>query len=350
MLFTSLILGFLIGTPFSVIEFKKFIHDLFLVVADVHSGHGKEYGLATWGHLKLSFLHGMGYLVCLCSILGTVLLFKTEFKKALILSSFVLPYYLSISFVYSTFARYFVPLTPFLCIISAYFVVKLGSFIFYKLKLGVLNLWIISISVLIAMPSIYNIFRFDCLLARKDSRLLASDWIEQNIPYKSSVCQCCSSYTEANIRPTIEYLRGENERLTREILERKRGYFFRKLVDYQLHDALKDNSERPRFNLWGYNFKENKFYFAGQPKGDFPDYIILGTKLEDLPNEFISLKKVIIKNYSLLKAFDPYNNGCEVKNIYEKQHAFFLPFAGFRGVKYPGPYIAIYKRVEEVSR
>jgi hypothetical protein len=38
------------------------------------------------------------------------------------------------------------------------------------------------------------------------------------------------------------------------------------------------------------------------------------------------------------------------EHLFDQQDAFFVPFAGFRGVKRPGPNFALYKRVGATAR
>src|SRR3990167_9746947 len=73
--------------------------------------------------------------------------------------------------------RYFIPIYPFLAILSAYFLHEISQYINNKsnLKIGLLGYWVIGLLVIIYPLSFISIY------ARPHSRIAASEWIYQNI-------------------------------------------------------------------------------------------------------------------------------------------------------------------------
>jgi hypothetical protein len=79
------------------------------------------------------------------------------------------------------FARYSIPLIPFLAIFAAYGVVWLSTSWLKERRKASLAVLVCLIGLLIAQPLVYSL-RLDSLLTRTDTRTLAKEWIEQNIP------------------------------------------------------------------------------------------------------------------------------------------------------------------------
>ena len=112
-------------------------------------------------------------------------------KRELILIVFPLVLFFIVGSWRSRASRYLLPLAPFFALIAAYFfdilLSKLKSIAERKGYKSVLKIWkrgiaSCAIAVLIFVPSVVKIFKFDYLLTQKDTRTLAKEWIDGHVP------------------------------------------------------------------------------------------------------------------------------------------------------------------------
>jgi hypothetical protein len=83
------------------------------------------------------------------------------------------------------YTRYMVPLMPFVFILSSKYLVQIVRNLQFKLKRPKSILVIVSILLLI-LP-IVELIKFERLVSGKDTKILAKEWIEKNIPFGSKI-------------------------------------------------------------------------------------------------------------------------------------------------------------------
>src|SRR5262249_35115377 len=149
----------------------------------VRVGPGIDVGPGWSHHLGVSLRYGLGEPLLVAGCAGLAVLWVRNGRKAALLSGFPLTYYAVAGSSHTAFARYAVPLVPFFCLFAATLVVRLSA----RLGGGWRSLVLMAMLALaIALPSTLSVVRFDRLLARTDSRLLAARWIEAHVPAGSS--------------------------------------------------------------------------------------------------------------------------------------------------------------------
>jgi len=167
-------------------------------------------------------------------------------------------------------------------------------------------------------------------LATTDSRLLAVDWMSQNIPPGSTL-----------------YLTGNVWRTNR---------LFPKLRLLQAAYGTPDGSLRftggvPRttwgsllsYDRWTYDGEAGRFRSSRGAEEHLPDYIIVRESplLPDEPPPVVAqLVKTSYQPIQSFRAYDP----ARTDYWFDLQDGFFLPFAHLAGVQRPGPNITIYQR------
>jgi hypothetical protein len=191
--------GFLVGCPYSVLDFSKFWNDFKWQSQHLlQSGHyGSSTALPAWlFYLRYGMAENIGkfaqYLVYGGILLGLV----RRKRKDMILIIFPLVLFVLIGSWKSMAARYLLPLTPFFVIIAAVFLDALlskitallrtenASFPLRVLQSRHLNLAVIA---LVLIPSVVQIARFDYLLTQKDTRTLSKEWINSKLPRGSTL-------------------------------------------------------------------------------------------------------------------------------------------------------------------
>jgi 4-amino-4-deoxy-L-arabinose transferase-like glycosyltransferase len=116
------------------------------------------------------------------TIIGLLYFTVKSRKEILLLLSFVLPFFIFMAYSKWVLAdRYMIPAFPFLSIIAGAVLLKIQE----QFRIGRF-LIIIMIGALLIIP-IKNVVLFEISLLHQNTRYLAKDWIEYNIPSGSKI-------------------------------------------------------------------------------------------------------------------------------------------------------------------
>jgi len=198
-------LGFLVGCPYFVLDFASFWKGFRWQSQHLYvSGHfGSSTAQPAWlFYIKQGLRENVGLLSQVLVLGGVLYGLARSKKREIILFSLPLVLFVIIGGWKAKAVRYMLPLTPFLVLIAGYFLdIVLQKIEAYRTKSAQENrkesqrnllLPVLAIS-LILLPSAYKVLRFDLSLTQKDTRTLASEWIEQNIPAGSQIA--CEQYS-----------------------------------------------------------------------------------------------------------------------------------------------------------
>jgi dolichyl-phosphate-mannose-protein mannosyltransferase len=185
-------LGFLAGTPYAVLTPIAFVKGVWSELREVHTVQfGNEGDLPGFlFHLLHSFPEGMGIPLFLLALGGVGLALWRRRTQEIILLAFPLPYFLVIGNWSSRFERYTLPLLPFLALLAALCLVAVAraarSWAEIRLtRPGVMGRPGVGLALVVALlvaPEVARIGLWHILLGRPDTRVLAGEWIEQQIP------------------------------------------------------------------------------------------------------------------------------------------------------------------------
>jgi 4-amino-4-deoxy-L-arabinose transferase-like glycosyltransferase len=190
--------GFLIGTPFALLDFPKFWADMKFQAIHYSTGHaGMEGDTLKW---YLSYMWRTGGILYVLSILGILQGIYSRSKELILLSSFAVVYFVFINSLVVRNDRTFLPLTPFLFLLAASFL----EFLFRKSSTLISNKWRnISKLVLYGLVLITLIFPLSIsinrtiLVTSTDSRETSRVWIENNLPAGAKIAlESYSPYVE----------------------------------------------------------------------------------------------------------------------------------------------------------
>jgi len=154
----------------------------------------------------------------LLALAGLVVTALRHRPREVILLAFPLPYFLVIGSWSSRFERYTLPLVPFLALLAALGLVALAAWLrdrAARLPGHLLASWrpglglVLAVALLVG-PEIIRIGHWHLLLARPDTRQVAGEWIEREIPAGSRIAM--EPYSPA-IRLSPAMVRAERERL-----------------------------------------------------------------------------------------------------------------------------------------
>jgi Dolichyl-phosphate-mannose-protein mannosyltransferase len=286
---TVMAIAFAVTSPYCLIAFDQFINAIRGVSAHLATPHAVMLGRGWQIHLTSSLRYGLGLPLLAAGLAGCVLLVRRSVRDAAIVLLFPLVYYATVGTGYTAFARYAVPLVPFLCLTAALTVTEAARAIASATGRAArepLMVWLLA--AIVIAPSLWATVQFDRLLARQDSRILAAAWVTAHVPEGALIEETGSPWT---------------------------------------HLFLPANRHRQ------FAFKE----------GDQPDVLVVPASPRLPVDEAAAAARGLTERYRKvceIEAFDPSAGGI----LYDWQDEFYLPLAGFDSVRLPGPNLTIYAR------
>ena len=125
---------------------------------------------------------GYGLLPFIFSLIGFVFL-RSRIKELFILIIFPLVYFLFMGSSRLFFIRYALPLLPFLCVSSAYGIIRTAGYFGQKGN----SKAVIFLTILCLLQGIIFNIRYNYLIGKTDTRIIAREWIINNIPAGSKI-------------------------------------------------------------------------------------------------------------------------------------------------------------------
>jgi len=167
-------------SPYTLFAFQDFIGDfgsqLRLSLLPESITTSEENGWVKL--LTFSLRFGLGLPLLVIALLGVVLALVRPKRNAMVLASFVLTYIAVIGAGRSTFVRYAIPLIPPLCVVAADALGRIArgipaSRLFHLVKVGVV--------IALVVEPLGRALVFNTVLRREDTRILARSWIDSNV-------------------------------------------------------------------------------------------------------------------------------------------------------------------------
>jgi len=285
--------GFVLSTPFSVLDFPTFSADLLFDVQHLAGGHGPNLGRGWIRHLSFSLPYGLGVATFAAAGAGVIVAIRQGNLGNWLLLAFTAAVLLATGRGYTVFARYVMPIVPVACVLAGQAVAALARARPLPRR---------ALPVLVAMvaaPSLAASVWLDVLLASTDTRVMAAEWLSSRLPREATVHESGSEYVEMDIRS-------------------------------------------PGFHRWYYDSASN--HFAGATPDMLPDWLILHrSPLDAYTRVPPAIEALAAARYVPIRVFAATRGEGDPAN-YDQQDAFFLPLAGFRDVLRPGPTIVVYAR------
>jgi hypothetical protein len=297
------VVGLVGAMPWVVLDAGGVLAALARVQAHLRDGHGIDLGRGWSYHLSVTLRYGLGWPLLVAGLGGLAYAWARDWRRAAILSAFPVAYYVVMGQGRAVFVRHALPVVPFLCITGAALVVVAGRWVAAGTRRPSMFAGVTAVlAVLVIVPSVVSVVRFDRLVARTDSRVLAARWLRDSLPPGSSVYQS--------------------------------GGLYGLVV-----------GGTPGVERWSYDERRDVFLAGGRSTGELPEWIVLQESPLVLYSEVPAGVRAHVASpeYELVQAFvatDPAATG----NVFSEQDAFFLPITGFQGVRRPGPNFYVYRR------
>jgi hypothetical protein len=292
-------LGFLAGTPYALLARKQFLADLLAERAHLAAGHTIAASVGWVHHLVFSLRYGLGIPFLVAAIAGAIWLAAVDRRRAKVVLAFPLLYYLVMGGGRVVFIRYMTPLTPFAALLAAYAIERVASIVGrdaearYEAAVpgATASRYIMAgLVALIAADSARRSIELDRLLAQRDSRALAAEYVRARYPRGVSLYQVGTNYG---------------------------------------HVVLSPESDYPN---WALGF---------EPRLVLVERSWLAAYTSVPPSLADDLAR---GSYRLVHRIDVENRSSAASPVFDQQDAFFAPLTGFDRFVRPGPAIEIYEK------
>jgi len=320
---------FVVSTPYMLITPVEFARQFGFEIDHLARGHAVVGARGWWTHLSVNLRYGLGLPALGAAGLGLVIALRKPTAAALVVFSFPLLYYLAIGRGLTTFARYMVPILPFLC-------VALGRAVDALIRVTprirasrVAPAAGVAVVLALMGPSIVRSVRFDVLLGRADTREILARWWMENLRPETEVGWLGDPWSIPLLYDTIDEpsMRGRvppaavwREDVRRLRRERSRPAYVARWI------GLGPDEVRSRLPAWR------------------PTHLVVATgPLEGytIP-ERVASELVSERYWERIFSIDPHVPGRSA-GVYDQQDAFFVPLAGLGSVTRPGPALTVYR-------
>ncbi|MCC7105991.1 MAG: glycosyltransferase family 39 protein [Chloroflexi bacterium] len=170
------LLAYLLGTPYTVLDWKTFWGDFLVQRRFSRLGwEGQSSDPVSWLHLT-TLVQGFGPVALVLSVVGAALLTWRRPLSAGVLLGYPLVYLAFMLTVHLFFARFVVPVLPFLALAAAFAVVELARLAPRPVQLPC----ILALALLTIGPNLWNDVLHNRLLQADDTRTLAYAWLDEH--------------------------------------------------------------------------------------------------------------------------------------------------------------------------
>jgi hypothetical protein len=287
--------GFTIGSPHAVSQWREVMAAVQGQAGHLAAVHGTMLGRGWNVHLTRTLRYGLGWPLMVAGIAGMIWLLVKDWRRGAIVAVFPLAYYLLLGSGYTVFARYMVPVVPFLCLTAGYAVAEAARWAAPRLRLANDARWLPWVmAACVLAPSVHSVVHLDRLLAKTDNRCVVASWIEKHYPLGASIAQ-----VGEDAGRVVMVQPGAPD---------GRGYSFR-----PFNPAALDTD------------------------------IVLVESSPRTPGEDNRAAVAAIERRYMVAA-DFRAAGDDPSNVYDRQDLFYLPLAGFKDISRAGPNFTIYVR------
>lgn len=295
--------AFLVLSPYVVIEWPRFVRDVVWRGDHLGRPHGIDVGPG-WRHHALVTLPGaVGWPLYIWSVAGLACLLFWRFRQSIVVLSFPIAYYLVIGSLDTTFARYALPLMPFMALTAGWLTIATSEVVSRYFRVRSATPAAAAIAVLLAAPSLREIVLIDRVLSRPDTRVQAADFLRRHVVPGDSI-----------------YLTGPVYAHTPLVL---------------LGHSLEADQRHPG--------PDGRFDAGPDGIELLPTWLVVHRSplvaYTDVPPRIDELTKARYQRVAVLAATDEGHQG-----VYDQQDALFLPLWGMYGVRHIGPTIEIFRR------
>jgi 4-amino-4-deoxy-L-arabinose transferase-like glycosyltransferase len=237
--------GFLATTPFAILDFPRFLGNLRFEGQHYGTGHvGMEGNTLRW---YLNYMWQTAGIIYILAILEIMRGLYSRSKEIILLSTFPIVYFVFISNFVVRNDRTFLPLTPFLFLLAASFLVYLLSKAYGLQSKAMRQLSILGIVCLFVAGLVFpatKVLSDTIRLTTENSRETARVWISNNLPSESKIV--IESYSPF-VEPENFFVHGVGK-----MIDNKPEWYIEKGFDYLIFSQ----------GMYGRFYREPELYSA----------------------------------------------------------------------------------------
>ncbi|PYR01883.1 MAG: hypothetical protein DMF97_06340 [Acidobacteria bacterium] len=312
-LFLCLGAAFLAGTPFALLDWRGFLTEFTIqsrTAFGTHHGSILDAARAAvaergWSHhLTFTLRHGLGLPLLSAGLTGACWLIVARPPIAAIVLWFPVVFYAAMGASLLVYARWMVPMVPFLCMTAAMLVDRVADAAAHASKRPrVAPICVGALVALLGAGTLGRSIAFDRLMTRPDTRVLAARWIESRFPAGATLYQTGAVYGYVQPRPSDLY------------------------------------------RLFTYDERHHRFQGSSNPHRDLPDVIaVLDSPLVVFNHVPGDLPAILDTHYHWVETFKGTITARVAEAVYDQQDAFYVPFANLDTIRRPGPDVRIFER------
>jgi hypothetical protein len=293
----------LFGTsPYILIDWTRFVSDVAATQSMLVQGHGMVLGQGWSYYARVVLPAAVGWPIFIGGTAGALILLATRFRASAVVLAFPIAYYLVAGRGLGVFARYMLPVVPFLCIAAAWLTVEVARTLARDRSPAVRRGLIAAAAIAMVAPTAYKTVLLDRLLGTTDNRTVTARALMDILPPNSLFYQSGEAYG---------------------------------------HVPLTVDGRQAAVRIAGYD------QGAGQFRPEDPDWILIQRSPLVLYSAVPpSLERLLEDRYVLARRF-PTEDDSRTDRIYDQQDAFYLPLEGLAGIRRPGPAFDLYSRRRE---
>jgi hypothetical protein len=291
--------GFVLATPFSVLDRHAFlagVAEQARIAADLQRGSildpaRQAVSAAGWlHHAVFTLRHGLGSALLVTGVIGAVWLAWQWPRRALIVLAFPIVYYLVMGANRLVYARYMVPVVPFVALTTAFAIDRVVVSVSALGTTPIVEVTVLAAAIAgVAGPTATRAVAFDRLVSRPNARVRAARWIQNRFPSGATMYQTGVLYGHVQPRPSNRYA-------------------FRHLTAT-------------------------------------PDLIVVVESPLAVFNQApAGLEAMLRADYVQAAVFKGIGDARDPPPIYDQQDAFYVPFANLTSVSAPGPTVHVFAR------
>jgi 4-amino-4-deoxy-L-arabinose transferase-like glycosyltransferase len=295
--------GFLVGTPFALLDHEQFLRSIAAVGSHLGGGHVvMERG---WGyHAMYTLPYGVGIPLMIAAAAGACWLVVERRREAALVLAFPVVYYIVLGSGHTVFVRYLVPLVPSMCLTAAFFIDRVAAVVESRSDSRAVSIVMVaSLVAVVGVPTLVASLRFDRLMARADTRVLGADWVASHFPGGASMYQ--TGFGAGHLQPQPRSLYPQ----------------------YALNDRTGQ-------------FELDHRSAAGPPAL----IVILESPLGAYSEVPQRIRSLAADEYEPAATFESLPDDRAARAFYDREDAFFSPFGGIEQAIRPGPNVRIFER------
>jgi 4-amino-4-deoxy-L-arabinose transferase-like glycosyltransferase len=179
----ALVVAVIVLNPYALVDFSLFKHQV-LNQAGTAGSSGKigQSSQPGWIYYIWSLTWGFGWLPLLAAAAGAVLALMANRVRGLMLIAFPVLLWLFLGGQARHFGRWYMPAYPALTILASYAAVRVVDALPAAWASRRRTALVVAAGALLAIQGLWTSVRVDSVLAHTDTRTLARQWVERNVP------------------------------------------------------------------------------------------------------------------------------------------------------------------------